>query len=261
MRYEHVFAIPAYGDSPYLEQCIRSLKGQSAASHIILCTSTPSAFLKETAQKYGLPLYIREGKSSIRDDWNFAYAMADARYVTIAHQDDMYHKEYAAHLLAAAEKYRDMTVYTTDYVIVKNGRLITGDKMLWVKRLLRLPLRLRFLADRKWVKLAPLMLGNPICCPATTYNKEQLGEPLVDSSYRFALDWENMVKLAERKGRFVCEERPLLYYRVHDGATTKACMEDNSRAAEEREMFSKFWPKPVTALLMRGYQSAYDEYQ
>ena len=40
-------------------------------------------------------------------------------------------------LLAAYRAYPDMTVFTTDYVIVKNGRLITGDAMLWVKRILR----------------------------------------------------------------------------------------------------------------------------
>ena len=84
---------------------------------------------------------------------------------------------------------------------------------------------------------------------------------MVDSPYRFALDWDNMVRLAREEGRFICCERPLLYYRVHDGAATKACMEDNSRAREEREMFSRFWPEPVVRLLMKGYQSAYDEYQ
>ena len=40
MRYKHVFAIPAYGQSPWLETCIRSLKVQSQPSPVILCTSS-----------------------------------------------------------------------------------------------------------------------------------------------------------------------------------------------------------------------------
>ena len=52
-----------------------------------------------------------------------------------------------------------------------------------------------------------------------------------------------------------------MYYRVHDGAATKACMEDNRRAKEEREMFARFWPEPVVRFLMRGYASAYKEYE
>ena len=69
------------------------------------------------------------------------------------------------------------------------------------------------------------------------------------------------MQLAERPGRFICREKPLMYYRVHDGAATKACMEDNRGAKEEREMFARFWPEPVVRFLMRGYSSAYKEYE
>ena len=260
MKYRHVFAIPAYGDSPWLEDCIRSLKRQSGQSHVILCTSTPSPYISGLAEKYEIPLYIREGESGIADDWNFAWEMADGELVTIAHQDDVYHRDYSAAAVEAMEKWPDMTVFTSDYVILKGKKVITGDTMLWVKRLLRLPLRWRFMSHRTWIKKLPLIFGNSICCPATTYRKGVLGEPFVRSEFQFALDWENMVKLAEREGRWICEERPLLYYRVHDGAATKACMEDHRREAEEREMFRRFWPEPVVRLLMKEYGKAGREY-
>lgn len=261
MKYKHVFSICAYKDSPYLEPLIRSLVSQSVPSHIILCTSTPSPYIDGLAWKYGIQVFVRHGGSNIRDDWNFAYEMADGELVTIAHQDDMYHKEYAERLLAAYRAYPDMTVFTTDYVIVKNGRLITGDAMLWVKRILRLPLRVPALNHRAWVKKMALVFGNPICCPATTYQKKMLGTPLVRSEYRFALDWDNLYQLACERGRFICDERPLLYYRVHDGATTKACIMDNRRAEEEEAMFRRFWPGPVARLLMHFYKTAYGEYE
>lgn len=63
MSHKHVYAIPAYGDSPYLESCIKSLKEQKVASPVIMCTSTPSPFLGAMAEKYDLPYYIREGKA------------------------------------------------------------------------------------------------------------------------------------------------------------------------------------------------------
>ena len=84
----HTFAICAYKDSPYLDVCIHSLKKQSVKSKIILCTSTPSPFLEAMAKIHDIPLYVRNGKSDIQDDWNFAYEKADTRLVTIAHQDD-----------------------------------------------------------------------------------------------------------------------------------------------------------------------------
>ena len=88
-----------------------------------------------------------------------------------------------------------------------------------------------------------------------------LGTPLVRSEYRFALDWDNLYQLACERGRFICDERPLLYYRVHDGATTKACIMDNRRAEEEEAMFRRFWPGPVARLLMHFYKTAYGEYE
>ena len=88
-----------------------------------------------------------------------------------------------------------------------------------------------------------------------------MGEPFVQSEYQFALDWDHMVQLAGEKGRFICVEKPLIYYRVHEGATTNACIKDNRRAREEAEMFARFWPKAVVKLIMKGYSSAYKEYE
>ena len=108
----HAFAVCAYKDSPYLEACFRSLLKQSVRSEIIICTSTPSPFIEKMADKYQIPLFIRQGKSNIREDWNFAFDMAESRFVTIAHQDDLYQKDYVKRLLENYKKYPDMTLFT-----------------------------------------------------------------------------------------------------------------------------------------------------
>lgn len=256
----HAFAICAYKDSPYLESCIRSLKAQTIKSDILLCTSTPSPFIREMGEKHGIPIYIRRGESSIRDDWNFAYQKADARFVTIAHQDDLYQKDYVKKLLECEKKYPDMTVFTGGYAVVKEDRLSGFEPVEFIKRFLRLPLRFHRISHLSWVKKSALMFGNSICCPACAYNKEMLGEPLFTSPCRFALDWDTLYKLADLPGRFICVERPILFYRVHEEATTKACIADNSRAKEEAEMFLKMWPEPVVKVLMHFYRKAYKEY-
>lgn len=258
---EHTFAVCAYKDSPYLEECLKSLKGQTVPAEIILCTSTPSPYIRELAGRYGIPVYVREGASDIRDDWNFAYETARTRLVTIAHQDDCYHRDYARQVQACWRKWPDASVFTTDCQVVRDGRPVPPGAVQFVKHVLRLPLRARRMADRTWVKRLPLLFGNPIICPSCTYDKEKTGEPLFTSPYKFALDWDTMWELAGRPGRFVCLERPLLRYRIHDGAATKACIEDHRRAEEEEAMFGKIWPKPVVRLLMRLYRKAYAAYE
>jgi len=256
----HTFAICAYKDSPYLESCIRSLERQTVPARIILCTSTPSDFIREMAARHGLPLFVREGASDIQDDWNFAYEMADSDLVTIAHQDDGYHKDYARAVQECWARYPDTTVFTTDCAIVKNRALQKPGTVQWVKKLLRLPLRLHGLCGRSLVKKAALVFGNPVICPSCTYDKGKLGSPLFDSPFKFALDWDTMWRLAGQPGRFICDERPLMYYRIHEAATTKACIEDHRRGADEAAMYARIYPKPVVRLLMHFYKKAYSAY-
>lgn len=256
----HAFAICAYKDSPYLESCIRSIMAQSIETDVILCTSTPSPYISRLTDKYGIPLFVRHEKSSIREDWNFAYYMADATFVTIAHQDDFYQKDYVKNLLDCYKKYPDMILFTGGYAVMKKEELAGFQKVEFVKRILRLPLRLRRLSHLSWLKKCVLLFGNSICCPACAYNKERLGEPLFTSPYDFALDWDTLYKLSKLPGRFVCVEKPLLYYRVHEDAATKAAIEDNSRLKEETEMFRKMWPEPIVKVLMHFYRKAYHEY-
>ncbi|MEG0688171.1 MAG: glycosyltransferase family A protein [Hungatella sp.] len=260
MMHTHSFAICAYGNSPYLEACIRSLKRQSIPTPIILCTSTPSSYIDRLADVYGIPVYVREGESDIQTDWNFAYQMADSKLVTIAHQDDMYHKNYAATVQNCWNRHPDTAVLMTDAVVIKQGALKKRDRVQLVKKILRLPLRLSAFNHLTEVKKAVLRFGNPIMCPSCTYHKEQLGEPLFHSVYKFALDWDTMLSLAERSGRWICVERPLLFYRIHEAATTKGCIENHCREREETQMYAQFWPQPVVKLLMRFYRKAYDSY-
>ena len=70
----HTFVICAYKESPFLEECILSLKNQSIESYIIMITSTPSLYISQLAEKYEIPLYINKGEKGIVQDWNFGYA-------------------------------------------------------------------------------------------------------------------------------------------------------------------------------------------
>ena len=257
---DHIFVICAYGDSPYLEDCIRSLVRQTEAENIMVCTSTPSPYIEKMAKTYHLPLFVREGESDIQADWNFAYEMADARLVTIAHQDDLYHQDYQAWVEKTWKQYPDTTVMMTDAAIVKNGKLQKSGAVQLVKRLLRLPLCCPDWNHISWVKKSSLIFGNPVICPSCTYHKEMLGSPLFQSDYKFALDWDTMWQLAGRPGRFISNKRPLLYYRVHEAATTNACIKDHRREREEADMFRKIWPEPIVRLLMYFYRKAYGQY-
>ena len=49
---DHTFAICAYKESPYLRECIESLKKQTVPTNIIMTTSTDNEYIRNLADEY-----------------------------------------------------------------------------------------------------------------------------------------------------------------------------------------------------------------
>lgn len=260
---KHCFAVAAYGESPYLEELLQSLKQQTVSAGILLCTSTPNEYISALAEKYEIPLRVREGVPGLKEDWNFAYCCGseEAELVTIAHQDDLYYPDYGKAVRNAFRHYPDMSVFCCRYdTINEHGERISGLAE-GVKRFLRFRLRNHDRADRKNVKLSALRWGNGIGCPSCTYNTRFCEPPLFRNDYRFVIDWETLVRLAGLPGRFICIEKPLMSYRVHQGAETMVNIRNHNREREEREMFEMLHGKRMASLLMHFYRKAYGAYE
>ena len=273
----HSFAVCAYGESPYLEACLKSLKAQTVPSEILICTSTPNRHVEQLAEKYGIPLKVRDiqqegGVRGIGADWNYAFRSAGGEYVTLAHQDDIYEKHYTETVLREAERWPDMDLFTCSAVTVKNGRpeRFPGAPEI-VKTLLRIPLRFRSLAHLTWVKRLVFRFGNPVICPSVSYRKRTVeammrntapdGPGPFSETRKFILDWEFLFDLAAEGGRWICDETPRMFYRVHSGAATAECIKDHARESEEQEMFRKLWPRKAADLILKYYRRSYDAYQ
>ena len=257
---EHTFSICAYGESKYLEMCVKSILNQTMKSKVIICTSTPNAYIKNIAEKYNIELHVNSGISNIKDDWNFAYNTADTKYVTLAHQDDCYNSRYTYELYKKLKKYnKKMLIYYCGYRPIKDSK-ITTDINCIIRAVLRIPMKIKLFSDNRFVKRLTLSLGNSICCPTVTYDKENLKESVFTSDLKFNIDWDTFYKLANSKGGFLYNSKILAYYRIHDGATSKAFIDNSERIREDIEMFDKFWPHFFTMFLMRFYKKAYETY-
>ena len=126
---------------------------------------------------------------------------------------------------------------------------------------MRQPMRCKKLAASKWWRRRILSLGNSICCPGVTYNKSVVGLPIFTSKMKFCIDWDTFLKCAEIKNsHFAYCDTPIIYYRIHDGATSKEFIVDHRRIKEDTDMFNKFWPSFLTKIIMVFYKKAYDTY-
>ena len=255
---DHTFTICAYKESKYLEECIISLKNQTVKSNIIICTSTPNKYIYKLAKKYKLKYYIKDGKSDIQDDWNFAISMCNTDLVTVAHQDDIYHEKYLENILS---KYtgKELMLFTEQFYY-KNDKVVKGRNS-FIKKFLKLPLRIQFLANIRFIRKLTLSFGNTINCPSVTYNVKLLGKPVFTSDLKYSLDWDTFLKIYSMKGRIAYISKPSIYYRIHDEATSKTWINDNKRYDEDVIMFRKRWPKFMVKIIMKFYIKCYDVYK
>jgi len=256
---KHVFAICAYKESPYLEECIASLLAQQEPSPILLCTATPSAHLEETARKYGLTYCVNPDAPNIAGDWNFAMAQAKAHgadYMTLCHQDDLYLSGYGKALRAAIARDPQLLIYFSDYGEQRGEEMVTSSTLLTIKRLLLWPLRPRVFQGMKWAKRLALALGDPICCPAVSFNLAKVELPLFERGMMTNLDWQTWEKISRCPGRFAYDRQVLMLHRIHPGSTTSQVLGEGGRSAQDFAMFCKFWPKPIARILTRLYSAS-----
>ncbi len=254
----HSFAVLAYKDSPYLCACLDSLQAQTIKSHIFITTSTPSDHLSSIATKYGLELFITDPDQGIAHDWNFGLQQTKTKYVTLAHQDDLYLPEYTRSCLEACEKFENSLICFTGYSEMVDQKIRTASTLLIVKSMMLwffMPLRAN-IRTRFWKNLF-LSGGCSIAAPSVMLNLQQLNGFQFSSTFSINMDWDAWSRIANLKGRFVYVRSNLLVHRIHRDSATTAGLEANARQEEDLIMFKRFWPIFLASLLARAYAGSY----
>ena len=254
----HTFVICAYKKSKYLEECIQSILNQSLKSKVIIATSTPSDFIDELGRHYHLEIRVNDEGKCIADDWNFAYRQADSKYVTLAHQDDIYEPDYVKKMLSQLEGARRPLIFFSNYGEIRKGKKVKVNRLLVLKRIMLIPIGFRWLRASKRIKRGILSLGNPICCPSVTYVKENMPYPVFENHFKSNLDWEAWEKAASKEGSFEFCKKILMYHRIHGESETSTLINDQGRSREDYEMLCKFWPPGTAKICHKVYKKGED---
>lgn len=250
----HTFVICAYKEQPYLEECVKSLQNQTLKSKIIISTSTPNDFIKKIAEKYSVPLAINTKTSGHINDFCFAYEQASTKYVTLCHQDDVYYPDFALKMVSSMEKSKNPIIGFSNYNERRNGKTKKNNTLLFLKRLINLPIRI-FKKSKK-VRLFTLSIGNAICAPSVTYNKELVDRPIDESDLKSNIDWDTWINLAHKEGEFIYISKALLEHRIHEGSTTTSVINNHAKIEEDFKMFNRFWPTGIAKFLTKLYSGS-----
>ena len=252
----HTFAICAYKESPYLEDCIKSILSQKTKSKCIICTSTPNSHIDSLAKKYKLKLYIRKTKkheNSIAEDWNFGISKTDTEFCTIAHQDDIYLKNYTETVLEGINNSSKPLILFSDYADLKGTTTTINSLNLKIKKLMLIPFIYKTLRKSKFFRRLILSFGSPICCPSVCFSKVNLKEPIFSYEFKCSLDWLTWTNISNYEGDFIYLNKVLMLHRIHKDSETTNLINQNIRQNEDYYMFRKFWWKPIAILLAKIY--------
>ncbi len=253
---DHTFAICAYGESPYLEECIQSVLNQTVPTNVLIATHTDNSYIRILADRYDIPVFVNTGEAGITQDWNFAYSQAETKLVTIAHQDDVYLQEYVENLLAYTAQAKKPLIFFTDYGEIRDSEVVTSNKLLNIKRAMLFPLRFKKNWNNRWIRRRSLSLGSAICCPSVSFVKPNLPSEVFAHHFRADEDWEAWEKLSKLNGAFVFCNKILMYHRIHEESETSKILQDDKRSEEDLEMYRKFWPEPIARIIAYFYKSA-----
>lgn len=251
----HTFVVCAYKESSFLDECIESLKNQTLRSELLVYTSTPNKYIEGICKKYDVPLMTKEG-GSIGKDWNNALSFVETDYATIAHQDDLYLPTYTESMMKLLENNQDGLIAYSNYREWKNGEVIPINTNLKIKNIMLKTMSM-FNKSNFWRKKV-LGFGNPICCPAVTYNLKKLNGFQFDEKMKVSLDWLAWYDIGMKKGRFLYDPSELMVHRIHDESETTNTIKDNIRTQEDIMMFNKFWNKHTANFIMKFYVKSQD---
>lgn len=254
---DHTFVVCAYRENPFLEEMVQSLLRQENLGKILISTSTPNAHIDGVAQRFDLPAVVNPAPRLAGDDWNYGYDSADTPLVTIAHQDDIYEPNYLRSILDSANRYINSTdkpiMLFTDYYELRDNQRVEDNALLAIKRFMNAPLNRDLLNGSVFVKKRILAFGNPICCPAVTYDKSILGDSIFDTTYKNSCDYKTFVDLACRSGRFVYIPEKLVGHRIYAESSTSRNLAENIRKREDLEILRMLWPSPIARAINTAY--------
>ena len=253
----HAFVVPAFGQPPWLTQCLESLQQQTVRSRIVIATSTPNDHIASIARQFDVPVRVNPVAAGIGPDWNFALAAADTRWVTLAHQDDWYAPTYTERCLTAAgQSSAPLLVFSSALERDSDGAAARHPR---IKRLLcEMAFVGRTVIASPRRKTLLLSFGDPIPCPTVMLHRSSLPDFAFPSGFDAALDWAAWLELARRPGEFVYVREPLVHRRVHRLSATHIHLD--ARAREDDRILRRLWPRPIAAAIGALYAAGRRRY-
>ena len=255
---DYAIVVTAYGESPFLEDCLHSVSRQTLQPPLHITTSTPSPFLDELAQRFSARLHVNPNyKAGIAADWNFGLRASGARFVTLAHQDDTYEPRFCEATMAAFAATPEASLCFTRYQEIDDDGAPKSSKISLVKGLIDTLTLGKAPAVRGRQLRRYLSFGNPLPCSSVTFDLQKLGDFAFGDEMQSNLDWQTWLDFCDAGVVFARAPERLVGRRHNALTETARLIKSGARKAEDLAMFKRLWPAPIAEAIAWAYRAGY----
>jgi len=253
---DHAFVVLAYKRSPFLAGCLDTLLAQTTPSRIIVSTSTPNDLISDQAARVGAELLVNPRSEGIGADWNFGLRSAQARFVTLVHQDDTYRPEFLERSLGLLRRH-DGDVCFTGYQEIDDDGRPTSSKISKVKHLIEAVTLTPVTRPSALRMRAFLAFGAPLPCSSVTYDTSRLRDFAFSNDYEANLDWDAWLRLIDMGKQFVRHPGRLVGRRHNALTATSQLIANGCRRREDLDLFRRIWRRPIGDTIALLYRAGY----
>ena len=249
-------AIPCHNGAAHLEPMVRSWLQQSRQDFELLLVDDAStdASVELVCRTAGDRVRIVRNQERRGLAANFAHAasLVKTPFFCLAHQDDLYERDYLQRLLAALEAEPDAAVaHCSATASDGDGNEITAAAERFKNGLAR-----QAVGATRSELYGLLWRGNFVCCPSVLFRTaayRAVGG--FDTRLSFALDWELWFRMVRTGHRFTTVTTPLVRYRRHADNATRSATRSLRRFEEELQVLQEAHAHGVAERLMRAQRA------
>jgi glycosyltransferase involved in cell wall biosynthesis len=234
----HIF-VPAYGESPYLEECLESIKTHT--DETVLCTvlddCSPNANIRSSVEKFGNRFsYVRNDRNlGLARNFQKAFDLSESTYTLIVGSDDVLLPGYVDQLKEAAQKFPTACLFQPQVsVIDENSQTFNAFPDL-IKKFIN-PGKRNLKEYEASVILRRLLIGDFFYFPSIAWKAEVVRSYQLNPHLKTAVDLDLIARLAMENHTFVIGGQTVFSYRRHSKSVSMELGMSYERSKEEIEV-------------------------
>jgi len=226
-------AIPLFNGARFLGDAIESLRAQSHRDFRLLCVDDASTDDSvAVAAGHGVEVVTSPAHTSLAANWNRAASLVETETFILAHQDDVYERDFVAAMLGLLDAHpRAFAAHARATAIDERGRAVRNPAARY--------------KDRFWPAAEPverepeaeievLRQGNYVIAPSVIFRTERFRDlGGFDASLDFVTDWEFWFRGLRRGFTLAGTHARLVRFRRHAATATRVSERTMRRYEEE----------------------------